>query len=304
MTEPSKNMMQVRCPCGHTMPVSRQFLGGPVTCYACGETFTVAAPSAGSTSVPSNVPPEPPASPPAPATPASSPPAPVPPQVVYVVQGPQVLRDIDAVERSSHPAAPRTMHVTHGSPVPSAERTIWEGRPALAYHLPGMLWTIAWLAFWLAVAANGSRLLAWIQTEAHAALPDAGEIVPPPWINSWYLTLFVLAIAAWAALRLSGRIMAYFNAYYCFTTQRIRLRQGVLDRALHQMELYRVKDFAIVEPFWGRVFNYAHVRIVSSDRLAHDVILVAVPGGAAMMEKIREAAQWSRSETGVTTIHE
>jgi membrane protein YdbS with pleckstrin-like domain len=312
MADTDPNVRMYRCPCGNQIPVAKQFVGRQVTCYACGKTLVI--PSATGTrsgsgaggADPSAVARPPTASAPAPVAQAPPMPATPPPQqsVVYVVQDPAGLQSQAARQvPAAHLSASVNMHLR--SPVPEAERTIWEGRSSFAYYLPGMLWSCIWIVVWAALAVASEGIFTWLQDKAVAAAPaEARQAITNPDLKPVYLTAIFVLFALACVWGLIKKFLRYLNTYYAFTTQRLRLRQGVFSRAFHQMELYRVKDFAVVEPLWGRVFGYAHVRIVSSDRLASDVILMALPGGIHTVDKIRAAAQFARAETGVTTIHE
>ena len=306
MADTDPNVRMYRCPCGNRIPVARQFVGRQVTCYACGKTLVI--PSATGTrsgagaggADPSAV-----ARPPAaPAPPMPIAPSPPQPSVVYVVQDPAGLQAQAARQvPTAHLSASVNMHLR--SPVPEPERTIWQGRSSFAYYVPGMLWSCIWIVVWAALAISSEGIFAWLQDKAVASAPaEARQAIANPDIKAAYLTAIFVLCAAACAWGLIKKFLRYLNTYYVFTTQRLRLRQGVFSRAFHQMELYRVKDFAVVEPLWGRIFGYAHVRIVSSDRLASDAVLMALPGGIHTVDKIRAAAQFARAETGVTTIHE
>jgi hypothetical protein len=185
------------------------------------------------------------------------------------------------------------------SPIPSAEETIWEGRAALAYFLPGMAWSGLWTVVWLTLAVSASGLAAWVLERTQTFAPDLGDLLKPA-----YMAAFFLVCAALAGWGLTKRIMTYLNTYYIFTNQRLRVRQGIVAREMVQMELFRVKDFSLVETLWGRITGYAHVRILSTDRLANDLLLLGLPGGIETMDKIRVAAQLARAQTGATMIHE
>ena len=50
--------------------------------------------------------------------------------------------------------------------------------------------------------------------------------------------------------------------------------------------------------------KYVHVRVLSSDRIVDDVVLVALPGGFHTADQIRAAAQQVRAQTGTVMIHE
>jgi hypothetical protein len=307
MAPPDSGTAQLRCSCGNVLTVSRQFVGRQVTCYACGKTFTVAARPSGAgpagtsgdsvataSSAAAQAPPSarPPAVQPAPAIVAPTPQT----QAVQVPYPVQVI--------VTPPGQPAVTTMRHASPVPSDEQTIWEGRSALAYHVPGMIWAILWIGVWLVLAAAAPWVLAWLLENARWASPGARDLLADSPVKPIHVMGFFLLLALWALWRLGRRMLVYLNTYYIFTTQRLRFRRGIVAREMNQMELFRVKDFSVIEPLWGRLTGYAHVRIVSSDRVASDVWLRAVPGGLKTMDRIRQAVQQSRAQTGITTIGE
>jgi len=321
MPESQGDTLLVRCKCGNPIRVSRQFIGKPITCYTCGRAFIVVGPKAqaggagagtggaggaagsggGGRGGDRSMVPSPPEAPPLPA--AAPPVAPPQQPVVYIIQNPPAAVPPQTLfVTPPHVTATHSVHV--GAPVPSDEETIWEGRSSLAYHLPGMIWSGVWGAVWVGLAVNASRISAWLLESARAAAPDAPRAVAAIPLDPAYVAAFFLVLAVWAGWRLARRVLLYLNTYYVFTTQRLRLRQGIFSREMNQMELFRVKDFSVVEPLWGRLMGYAHVRVLSTDRLAGDVLLLALPGGVKTMDKIRLAVQSARSETGITAIRE
>jgi uncharacterized membrane protein YdbT with pleckstrin-like domain len=153
------------------------------------------------------------------------------------------------------------------------------------------------------VAACAGPILSWLLGKVAIVAPEAGNLASSV-VKPAYLSILFLVLLGLTVLKLARRILAYLNACYVFTTQRIRLRQGIFSRMFAQMELYRVKDYRVWETLWGRLMNYAHVRIVSSDPLVSDVALFGVPGGVKTVEQIRLAAQQYRAESGVMMIHE
>ena len=291
MADPQGDTLLVRCKCGNPMRVSKQFVGREMNCYACGKAFIVggAAPkpeSGGKAMVPS--------------PPLQTPPP--PPQqsqqpVVYVVQPPASAAPPQTVIFTPHMSG--SQKVTVASPIPNTEETIWEGRAALAYFLPGMAWSGLWVIAWVTLAVSASGLTAWVLERTHTFAPDLGDLLRPGLVAGFFLVC--AAVAGWG---LAKRILTYLNTYYIFTSQRLRVRQGIVAREMVQMELFRIKDFSLVETLWGRITGYAHVRVLSTDRLANDLLLMGLPGGLETMDKIRVAAQLARAQTGATMIHE
>jgi len=304
MAETSGDTLLVRCKCGNPMRVSKQFVGKPMTCYACGKAFVVG-----------EAVPKPEAAAPTGAGGAGasdggggtgddagkamlpSPPAQTPPQVVYVVQPPASPAPPQTIIYTPPMSGPQ--NITVASPIPNPEETIWEGRAALAYFLPGMVWSGLWAIAWLLLAASASGLVVWVLERTHAFVPNLGDSLRPGLVAAFFIVC--AALAGWG---LTKRILTYLNTYYIFTSQRLRVRQGIMAREMVQMELFRVKDFSLVETLWGRFTGYAHVRILSTDRLANDLLLLGLPGGLDTMDKIRVAAQLARAQTGATMIHE
>jgi uncharacterized membrane protein YdbT with pleckstrin-like domain len=81
---------------------------------------------------------------------------------------------------------------------------------------------------------------------------------------------------------------------YELTTQRLRLRTGVLNKEINELELYRVKDFKIDQPLFLRIFSVANIVISTSDN-SHPVICIrAVSDAEGLLSKIRENVEIMR----------
>jgi uncharacterized membrane protein YdbT with pleckstrin-like domain len=86
---------------------------------------------------------------------------------------------------------------------------------------------------------------------------------------------------------------------YTVTDQRIRLTQGVFSKRTDSLELYRVKDVVMIEPFWLRLFGLGNVELRTSDLSSLLLVLRAVPEPAALREKVLLAAEARRDAKGV-----
>src|SRR5687768_16721591 len=47
-----------------------------------------------------------------------------------------------------------------------------------------------------------------------------------------------------------GRWIATRCQRYEVTSERVKITTGLLSRRTHELELYRVRDYSVVEPFW------------------------------------------------------
>jgi uncharacterized membrane protein YdbT with pleckstrin-like domain len=86
---------------------------------------------------------------------------------------------------------------------------------------------------------------------------------------------------------------------YSVSDQRVRVTQGVLSKRTDSLELYRVKDVVLLEPFWLRLFGLGNVELRTSDMTSPLLVLRAVPEPAALREKVLLAAEARRDAKGV-----
>jgi uncharacterized membrane protein YdbT with pleckstrin-like domain len=89
---------------------------------------------------------------------------------------------------------------------------------------------------------------------------------------------------------------------YEVTTQRLRLRTGVFNKKIEDLELYRVKDFRVDQPLFLRLFSVANVVLETSDRSHPHVVLRAVPDAEALTDHIRETVESLRHSRGVREV--
>jgi hypothetical protein len=87
-------------------------------------------------------------------------------------------------------------------------------------------------------------------------------------------------------------------------TQRVRLRSGLLSQSVSQIELFRLKDVALQKSLWGRICNYGHLLLISSDRLMAEATLKGLPEAERQLEAIRFATQRARAQSGMVSITE
>ena len=89
---------------------------------------------------------------------------------------------------------------------------------------------------------------------------------------------------------------------YTVSDQRIRVTQGVFNKRTDSVELYRVKDVVLLQPFWLRMFGVGNVELRTSDMTSPLLTLNAVPDPAALREKILLAAEARRDTKGVREL--
>ncbi|MGH8800544.1 MAG: PH domain-containing protein [Casimicrobiaceae bacterium] len=125
-----------------------------------------------------------------------------------------------------------------------------------------------------------------------AAAIVAGMLIAP---EAFWVLIIPVLVALWYYLELR-----YFR--YTVTTERVGLTRGVLTKRTDSIELYRVKDTTLIEPFFLRMFGLADIVLSSSDRTTPLLILHAVPGGLKLREQIRANVERLRVQKAVREV--
>jgi len=106
----------------------------------------------------------------------------------------------------------------------------------------------------------------------------------------WLIVPIIYAIVKWIQLRCRR---------YEITTQRVRIREGVFSKRTDELELYRVKDSTVLEPFWQRLFGIGNIVITTNDTTTPTLTLEALPNAAETREKLRAAIEECRDRKRV-----
>ena len=89
---------------------------------------------------------------------------------------------------------------------------------------------------------------------------------------------------------------------YEVTSERIRITTGVLSKRMDELELYRVKDTSIEQPFLLRIFGLANLLIKSSDASTPYLTLVAIPQVRVLRENLRGSVEKMRDRKRVREL--
>ena len=81
---------------------------------------------------------------------------------------------------------------------------------------------------------------------------------------------------------------------YKITSERIFYTTGILSKKTEAIELYRVKDLNIYEPFWQRLFKLGNIVLSSSDETTPKFLLYAVPNPQKLQNDIRRNVELRR----------
>ena len=89
---------------------------------------------------------------------------------------------------------------------------------------------------------------------------------------------------------------------YDVTTERIKITTGIFSKQTSAVELYRVKDYILKEPFFYRMFHLGDIEIITSDPSTHNIFLEGVPNGRKLFDEIRQHVEARRDAKGVREV--
>ena len=70
-------------------------------------------------------------------------------------------------------------------------------------------------------------------------------------------------------------------------------------KTTEELELFRVKDIRLDQPFWLRLVGLSNIILVTSDKTSSKYIIPAIKNGTKIREEIRAAVDQRRDEKGV-----
>lgn len=105
------------------------------------------------------------------------------------------------------------------------------------------------------------------------------------------LTIFLkLALFFWLFIPLFIMLYKWLvikNTKYELTTERLKTRTGILNKITNELELYRIKDYSLEQPFFLRLFKLSNIKLITSDKTNPMVNILAIKNGENTLEKIR-----------------
>ena len=154
----------------------------------------------------------------------------------------------------------------------AAETIVWQGSPSQ--------WT-NFGSYLLAVLLMAGVVAAYFLTTVGPILLLG--LIPP----------FLLVMGRWIGTK---------SQRYEVTNERIRVSTGLLSRRTTELELYRVRDYTVVEPFWLRLIGRGNLIVETSDRTNPHLVLRAVTGVNSLKDQVRANTERMRQLRGVRDI--
>jgi uncharacterized membrane protein YdbT with pleckstrin-like domain len=89
---------------------------------------------------------------------------------------------------------------------------------------------------------------------------------------------------------------------YELTTERLITKRGIFSVDTDTLELYRVHDMAVTQPFFQRVLGLKTLQLVTGDTTSPRVLIDYIPASLNLQDTIRKQVEECRMRKRVRTV--
>ena len=95
------------------------------------------------------------------------------------------------------------------------------------------------------------------------------------------------------------RWMLTKSTLYTLTNERLLIAHGILNRREENLELYRVRDYSMDQPFNLRMLGLGNIHMITSDSVTPNVTIRAIPDCERVREALRHSVEAARDRKRV-----
>ena len=99
-------------------------------------------------------------------------------------------------------------------------------------------------------------------------------------------------LSVWKYACLKSRI-------YEISSERIKVTTGIVNRKTEELELYRVKDMSLVEPFAERLVGVGTIRLTTNDQTSPTLDIIGIKDAKSVREELRKQVELCRDRKRV-----
>jgi membrane protein YdbS with pleckstrin-like domain len=120
------------------------------------------------------------------------------------------------------------------------------------------------------------------------------------------LGLFILCgLFCWLIVPIFIALTRYLqtkNNVFELTSERLKITEGVFSKITETLELYRVKDIEVRQPFIYRMLGVENIQVNTSDMSSPVILLQAIPKAVGLPDKLRNQVEIIRVQKKVREI--
>lgn len=98
------------------------------------------------------------------------------------------------------------------------------------------------------------------------------------------------------------RVLQLQSTLYLLTTERLQIKTGFFNVRIDELELFRIRDVYITEPFWYRFFSLANLHWKTMDSSGADVTLQGICDVLGVRDKARTYIRIERQKHRVAIL--
>lgn len=92
------------------------------------------------------------------------------------------------------------------------------------------------------------------------------------------------------------------NHIFELTSERLKMTDGIFSKVTETLELYRVKDIEVLQPFWYRILGLENIKVNTSDLSSPVIFLEGIPQSVGLPDKLRNQVETIRMQKKVREI--
>jgi len=92
------------------------------------------------------------------------------------------------------------------------------------------------------------------------------------------------------------------NNVFELTTERLKMTQGIFSKVTETLELYRVKDIEVLQPFLYRIVGLENIKVNTSDLSSPVILLDGVSQKVGFADKLRNQVEIIRAQKNVREL--
>jgi uncharacterized membrane protein YdbT with pleckstrin-like domain len=120
------------------------------------------------------------------------------------------------------------------------------------------------------------------------------------------LGLFILCgLFCWLIVPIFIALTRYLqtkNNVFELTSERLKMTEGIFSKVTETLELYRVKDIEVRQPFVYRMLGVENIQVNTSDLSSPVILLDAIPKQVGLADKLRNQVEIIRVQKKVREI--
>jgi len=119
---------------------------------------------------------------------------------------------------------------------------------------------------------------------------------------AWWLSPYLILLSFVFCLAACYRFIYNRHINYLITTEYIRISQGIFLKRIDQLEMYRIKDYVMTQPFSLQLFGLMDLLIKSTDPENPVIWLRGIPE-SDIIDTIRDRVQEARKHNNIYEVN-